>query len=193
MASLPEHKQRIREQLLQRRNSLSTFDVLKRSNQVLDALYAMKEFQDASIVLAYISFGTEVNTHGCIRSLLATDAMQVLVPVVADRKASTLILSELHAWNELSTGAYGILEPKPEHIREHPASDVDLALVPGIAFDRQGNRIGYGGGYYDVLLKRIDGRAVALAYGFQVLEELPRESHDVQVEDIVTEDGVIRT
>ena len=193
MASLSKQKQCIRKQLLERRNNLSTFDILKRSNQILAALCAVREFQDASTVLSYLSFGTEVNTHGCIRSMLSNETTRILVPVVADSKTPTLMLSELHAWNEIATSAYGILEPQHEYIRERPASDVDLALVPGIAFDRHGNRIGYGGGYYDVLLRRIEGKAVALAYGFQVLEKLPRESHDIQMDAIATEEGIIST
>ncbi|MFO8132587.1 MAG: 5-formyltetrahydrofolate cyclo-ligase [Thermoplasmatota archaeon] len=188
MASLRERKQRIRKQVLSQRNSLSAFEVLSRSNRVLENLYAMEAFQDAGLVLSYISFGTEVNTHGCIRLLLEAAEKQVLVPVVASRKARTLVLSELHDWNELSTGAYGILEPGPEYVRERNPGDVDIALVPGVAFDRRGNRVGYGGGYYDGLLRRITGAAVALAYGFQVLDTVPYESHDVRVDAITTED-----
>lgn len=178
--------------MLERRNALSAFQVLKRSNQVLDTLYAMQEFRDASVVLSYISFGAEVNTHGCLRSLLAADKKQVLVPVVANRAVPTLILSQLCDWDELSTGAYGILEPGPEHIRQRGPSHVDVALVPGVAFDRLGNRIGYGGGYYDGLLRRVDGSTVALAYAFQVLDAVPQEAHDVQVDAVATEDTVIR-
>lgn len=193
MATLRERKQRIREQLLERRNALSALEVLKQSNQVLDTLYGMQECRNASTVLSYISFGTEVNTHGCIRSLLADDARQVLVPVVASREKRRMILSELRDWSELSTGAYGILEPTPECVRRRPASEVDLALVPGVAFDWQGHRIGYGGGYYDGLLRRIDGTAVALAYRFQVCDRLPQEPHDVRVDAVATEDELVRT
>jgi len=193
MASLREHKQRIRREMLEQRNDLSAFEVLKRSNQVLDRLYGMSVFRNATVVLSYTSFGTEVNTHGCIRMLLADDAKQVLVPVVGSRDERTLVLSELHAWNELSTGAYGILEPREEHVRRRSPGDVDLALIPGLAFDRRGTRIGYGGGYYDVLLQHLEGSTVALAYAFQVVETLPEEQHDVRVDAVVTENGVVST
>ncbi len=193
MATSQERKQGIRRQVLNQRNSLSAFDVLSRSNQVLENLYTMEAFQDAGVVLSYISFGTEVNTHGCIRRLLDAREKKVLVPVVASREARTLILSELHGWNELSTGAYGILEPEPEHVRERSPGDVDIVLVPGIAFDRRGNRIGYGGGYYDGLLQRINGTAIGLAYAFQLIDRVPREPHDVQVNAVVTEDRMVIT
>ncbi len=191
MASLCEQKQRIRREMLEQRNDLPALEVLKRSNQVLDRLYGMPIFRNATVVLSYISFGTEVNTHGCIRMLLADDAKQVLVPVVASRDERTLVLSELHAWNELSTGAYGILEPREEHVRRRSPGAVDLALIPGLAFDRRGTRIGYGGGYYDVLLQHLGGSTVALAYAFQVVEMLPEEPHDVRVDAVVTENGVV--
>ncbi len=193
MTTLQERKRHIREEMLERRNALPAFKVLKRSNQVLDTLYGMQEFRDATVVLSYISFGTEVNTHGCIRSLLADDARQVLVPVVASRETRSMMLSELQDWSELSTGAYGILEPQPGCIRQRSAREVDLALVPGVAFDRQGHRIGYGGGYYDGLLQRIDGSAVALAYRFQMLRQLPQEPHDVRVDAVAMENEVART
>jgi len=191
MATSQERKQGIRRQVLNQRNGLSAFDVLSRSNQVLENLFTMEAFQDAGVVLSYISFGTEVNTHGCIRRLLDAREKKVLVPVVASREARTLLLSELHGWDELSTGAYGILEPEPEHVRERSPGDVDIVLVPGIAFDRRGNRVGYGGGYYDGLLRRINGTAVGLAYEFQVLDKVPREPHDVRVDAIATEDHTV--
>lgn len=193
MASLREHKQRIRTKVLEQRNALSGFEVLKRSNQVLKTLYGTQAFRDATVVLSYISFGSEVNTHGCIRMLLADDATKVLVPVVASRETRSVMLSELHTWNELSTGTYGILEPEEEYLRRCPADVVDLALVPGVAFDGRGGRIGYGGGYYDGLLQRIEGYTVALAYRFQLLDRVPQEPHDVRVDAVATEDDVART
>ncbi|MGC9554719.1 MAG: 5-formyltetrahydrofolate cyclo-ligase [Thermoplasmatota archaeon] len=182
---MQEEKAALRRQLLERRNNLSTLDILEKSNQIIARLMTVPSFSAARTVLAYISHGTEVNTHGLIRSLLSQTSREVLVPVVADRQRYTLLLSSLHQWQELSTGAYGILEPT--EVRERPAESVEVCLVPGIGFDVRGNRIGYGGGYFDRLLRSIRGTTIGLAYDFQVLDEVPNQEHDVPVDAVVTE------
>ncbi|MEA2054357.1 MAG: 5-formyltetrahydrofolate cyclo-ligase [Candidatus Thermoplasmatota archaeon] len=184
-------KNEIRKRLLGRRNSLSIIEIFERSNLVMSNIYGMEDFVKAEVVLPYISFGTEVNTHGLIRSLIGNK--KVLVPVVTDRKKREIILSELRDWKELSSGAYGILEPRKGYARERGANEVDISIIPGIAFDTDGNRIGYGGGYYDKLLKRVAGIKVGIAYDFQVLERIPNEGHDVRVDKVVTEKMIIDT
>lgn len=185
---MPETKAALRRHLLERRNSLPTLEVLKKSNQIIARLSTIPPFATARAILTYISYGTEVNTHGLIRSLLSEEAKEVLVPVV-DRQKRTLLLSALHDWRELSTGAYGILEPT--EVRERPAESVEVCLVPGIAFDILGNRIGYGGGYYDRLLQGIKAITIGLAYDFQVLEAVPNQKHDVPVDVVVTEKRIL--
>jgi len=101
------------------------------------------------------------------------------------------MISILNDWADLSTGSYGILEPREELLGLKSTADVELCLVPGVAFDQIGNRIGYGGGYYDRLLDSINGRTVGLAYSFQVLDEIPSEPHDKRVDIVVTEKGII--
>ncbi|KAA0003805.1 MAG: 5-formyltetrahydrofolate cyclo-ligase [Thermoplasmata archaeon] len=184
-------KQEIRKKLLDLRNSLSTIEILEKSNRVIKNIYGMDDFRKAKVIATYISFGTEVNTHGLIRSLIGKK--EVLVPVVVDRDKKEIILSELKHWKELSSGSYGILEPKKEFIRERDGSEVDIYLVPGVAFDAHGNRIGYGSGYYDRLLGNASGVKVGVAYDFQVIERIPSEGHDVKLDKIVTDTGVIES
>jgi 5-formyltetrahydrofolate cyclo-ligase len=105
----------------------------------------------------------------------------------------------LHAYpgepSALVTGAYGIREPAPDWPLVEPAA-VDLVVVPGVAFDRHGTRLGYGGGYYDRMLPTIRAgnpaaALVGLAYGFQVVADLPGDPHDVPVDAIATEAGLV--
>jgi len=180
-----QEKQKIRKKLLDLRNSLSAMEVLERSNQVMVNIYGMDDFKKANVVAVYISFGTEVNTHGLIRSIIGEK--EVLVPVVTDKEKKEIILSELRDWKELSSGSYGILEPKKEFIRKREENEVDISLVPGVAFDFYGNRIGYGSGYYDRLLRKMAGIKVGVAYDFQVINKIPNEKHDVRVDKIVTD------
>jgi len=180
-----QEKQKIRKKLLDLRNSLSTIEVLERSNRVMANIYGMEDFKKANVVAVYISFGTEVNTHGLIRSIIGKK--EVLVPVVTNKEKKEITLFELRDWRELSSGSYGILEPKKEFIRRRGGDEVDISLIPGIAFDVYGNRIGYGSGYYDRLLKKVAGVKVGIAYDFQVVDKIPNEEHDVRVDKIATD------
>lgn len=181
-------KEEIRKKLLERRNSLSTYEILKKSNEIIKKLESLKEFEKNKIE-CYISFGSEVYTHGLIRKYVNEKA--IFVPVI-DKKNGILYLSHLKDWKELETGVYGILQPRKECLRMVDFKEVELAIVPGIAFDEEGNRIGYGKGYYDRLLSKLDAVKVALAYDFQIMSRIPNEKHDVKMDVIVTDKRIIR-
>jgi 5-formyltetrahydrofolate cyclo-ligase len=116
----------------------------------------------------------------------------IAVPIV--EKEKTLSLSELKDFeNELEVGKFGILEPKLEYRRRVNLEEVELVIVPGIAFDKNGNRIGYGGGYYDYLLKKMkDVSFIGLAYELQIVTQIPIEEKDISVHKIITEDRIIK-
>ena len=101
-----------------------------------------------------------------------------------------MILSYINDWNDLSTGAYGILEPR--EIKIALPEDIQVAIIPGIAFDKKGYRIGYGKGYFDRLLPKMNALKIALAFDFQLLDELPREKHDVKMDMIITDKRILR-
>ncbi len=181
-------KKEIRKIFLEKRDALTPFDIFRRSNVIIGHLLSLQEFENAKTILSYISFGSEVNTHGLIRLLL--EKKEVFVPFV-EKDRREIYISELRDWNELSSGAYGILEPKKECIREREINEIEIALVPGLAFDEEGYRIGYGGGYYDKLLKKMDGEKIGVAYDFQISKKVPREGHDIKMDRIVTEKRVL--
>jgi 5-formyltetrahydrofolate cyclo-ligase len=94
---------------------------------------------------------------------------------------------------DLAPGTWGILEPQPDRVRPVALEEIDLVITPGAAFDQQGQRIGYGGGFYDGLLKSFHKPSVALAYAVQMVEEVPTVSgHDEPVDIIITEEEIIR-
>ena len=181
-------KGEIRRAFLEKRNALAPIDILEKSNAVINRLLSLKEFKEARKILTYISFGSEVNTHGLIRLLFGKK--EVFVPVV-EREKREIYISELKDWKELSSGAYGILEPRKDCIRKRDIKEVEIVLVPGIAFDEEGYRIGYGGGYYDKFLKKTNGKKIGIAYDFQILKRLPHEDHDVKMDRIITEKRVL--
>jgi 5-formyltetrahydrofolate cyclo-ligase len=127
-----------------------------------------------------------VDTHGLIQQLLAM-GRPVCVPCF-DAKTQKYVASALHDFKlDLVPGKFGILEPGPSAARLVAGQQIDAALVPGLAFDERGNRLGRGMGYFDSILKEIRGAKIALAYEFQVLHGVPVEAHDARVDFIVTE------
>lgn len=183
-----QEKKEIRRSYLERRNASTAFDIFKKSNEIITRLLSLKECIKAKTIFIYISFGSEVNTHGLIRLLL--NKKKVFVPFL-DKKKNEIYISELKKWDDLSSGAYGILEPRKECIIKKKPNEAEISLVPGIAFDEEGYRVGYGGGYYDKLLKKIDGEKIGIAYDFQILKKLPHESHDIKMNKIVTEKRIL--
>lgn len=183
-------KQEFREKLKDNRKNLSTSNVLEKSNKIKKLLFEMKEFKEADTILFYISYDNEVFTHDMIKESILI-GKEVVVPLVA-KKNRRLILSIIDSWDVLELGAYNILEPKKEFVKEASVGSIDLIIVPGVGFDEQGRRIGHGMGYYDNLLKNSAlALKIGLAFEFQIVEKIPVEKHDVPVDMIVTENRVI--
>jgi 5-formyltetrahydrofolate cyclo-ligase len=183
-------KKEIRSTILNKRNSMLFSEVLAKSERIKEQVFHMDEFKDAKTILFYVSYDNEVNTHEMIKKSLEIKK-QVVVPKT-DRNNRTMLCSSLTKWDDLIAGAYNILEPRQECFKEVSPESIDLIVIPGIAFDCQGNRIGHGMGYYDRLLqKKINAHRLGLAFEFQIVEKIPPEKHDVKVKKIVTEKRII--
>ena len=192
METTAPEKVTLRKQMRARLASQSAADVRAKSADIWERLSVLGEFTSASRLLVYVSAGREADTHGLIRQLLAM-GRNVCVPRFEIAK-QRYVASELRDFDaDLATGKFGILEPKPEAIRPAAADQIDAALVPGLAFDETGNRLGRGMGHFDRLLLEVRGRRIALAFDFQILGEIPAETHDVRMDFIVTETRVIKT
>ncbi len=185
-----ETKQAIREHAHANRRAQENKDEL--SQEICGRFAGLPEFERAKCVLAYIDVRTEVRTRHFLPELLKS-GKRVVVPYCVD---DVLELFELSDMDELSIGMYKILEPKPE-LRQQPEKrvdvrDVDLIMVPGVAFDRRGARMGHGFGYYDKLLEhaRPDTPLVALAFECQLFSEIPTQDHDIFMDKIITESAV---
>jgi 5-formyltetrahydrofolate cyclo-ligase len=174
-------KKSIRDEARVKRAKVSGAD--EKSEAIKHHLFAMAEFSKAQTVLFYMSKDTEVITHDMVFHAAATK--KIALPVTM---GGELRLADLEDDSVLAPGAFGILEPQGRYI--DPAK-IDLAVIPGLAFDAKGGRIGYGRGYYDKLLSKLDCPVVALAYSEQIFPDVPRECHDVDVDYIITEEGPI--
>ncbi len=172
------------------RLTMSVAEVRAKSAAIREWLVALPPFASARVVLAYVSRGNEVMTHELIQQLLA-EGRRVGVPVFdADR-------AEYHASlidefpGDLVAGQLQILEPRPEKVRRIGRDQFAAVLVPGVAFDPHGGRLGRGKGYYDRLLEGAPSVKIGLAYEFQIVEEVPVHEHDVPMDFIITETRII--
>lgn len=182
-------KDKLRKEMLEKRHFLHTNGGHMHCISIMDRLVRLPEFASAKFILAYSSKGSEVHTDGIIQSALSL-GKKIALPVTkkAEKK---LELYEISSIAGLVEGEFGIMEPKQSPEMKVMPSKIDLAIVPGVSFDRRGHRIGYGMGYYDSLLPEIKGKKIGLAYDMQIVEHVPNEPHDIAVDMIVTESETI--
>lgn len=159
------------------------------SFQIARNLYEDERWKTASIVGMTISRLPEVDTYQLIRKAWE-EGKKVVVPK-CDPATKTLDFRVLTCFSELESVYFGLLEPIPSKTEAVSAANIDLLIVPGLAFSKNGYRLGFGGGYYDRFLLNYEGDTVSLAFKKQLIPKVPVEDHDIPVEKIITEDEVI--
>lgn len=186
-----EEKTLLRKLILEKRRALPEHERWAKSIAIQERLLGLEEFSRGQVIHLFLSFKGEVMTDGIVRKAL-TLGKRVVVPVVTQGEEG-LIFSELGQYpEEVEPGAFGIPEPKKEFIRCVDPATIDLFVLPGVAFDGDGNRLGYGRGYYDQILGRTTPvPLIALAFEFQLVDCIPSSVHDVRVHKIVTEDRMV--
>lgn len=172
-------------------------ETLKKRSEIYDAatdaavvrnFIQSEYYQNASWMMLYVSFGTEIYTHDLIRQALA-DGKHVVVPI-CNTADHTVTLSEVrHFPDDLEEGHYGILEVKASCMRIVEPGQLDLVLVPGMAFTESGNRMGFGGGYYDRFLETVSDSCITVALIREdfIYDRIPMEPHDKSVDVLITE------
>ncbi|MGB9148684.1 MAG: 5-formyltetrahydrofolate cyclo-ligase [Burkholderiales bacterium] len=181
-------KAELRWSMLDRRDALDE-NIRAQWGRIITAkLLAMPEYAKAGTVLAYMNIGSEFDTAEFIRDILASGKILVL-PKVNRAKKILDIYQVKNPLTDLLPGVWGIAEPDDTKCKRIEFGEVDFVLVPGLAFDLAGNRIGYGGGYYDKLLAMRDGQIclTAAAYSMQMLPAIPSLPHDLKLDAVVTE------
>lgn len=181
-------KQKIREEIKGWRNSLPDWDLTRRSVLVGERLFDLPEFKKAETIMIYNSKASEVKTDIMVQRALAM-GKTVTVPVM-NTLEYCLFLSEMHdPVEELEEGAFKVPEPKEEYIRPVNSHTVDIFVLPGVAFDIRGNRLGFGGGYFDKLLKQTKKGAlfVGMSFSDQLVAEIPSTPHDIPVHRVITD------
>ena len=192
MGSLDETKKSIRKEMALLREALSEESIRENSREITRKLVGLAEFRASRNILFFLSLPSEVQTDEMIRQALNL-GKKVHVPLV-DAQRRRLNISEISGLDiEFEEKRFGILEPGRAHLKIVPPETLDFVLVPGLAFDLNGGRIGYGAGYYDRFLKEVEGHAVpvGVAYDFQVQASIPQTQFDVPVQKILTEENSI--
>jgi 5-formyltetrahydrofolate cyclo-ligase len=196
-------KRVLRDTVLARRAALTVRDRVAASAAITAILIAHRAYAKARCVLAYASFGDEFDTTALLDHVLQSGKVLVLprVEKSADKGARQLALHRMYALSDLVTGMWDIPEPRAD---APPAklAEVDFALIPGLAFDRHGGRLGYGGGYYDKLLSTEASKnkahpetpalvRLSAAFSCQIVDAIPMTSLDIHIPTIITEEEVI--
>lgn len=178
-------RQQLRELIRLRRQEASMLHVLEMSARISERIIAMPEYRTAKRVFCYHALPMEVQTAGLIREMLR-EGKEVYLPVTgADNELRAVRLTSAES---VHRGAFRVMEPDGDE--EIDPARLDLILTPGLAFDREGGRIGYGAGCFDRFLPRCRGLIVGLALEMQMVDKVPMEPHDVYMQRLVTEDAV---
>lgn len=182
-------KKELRRILKEKRRSIPNEERLGCSEGIARTLFRSREYIECSSLLIFISSKEEVDTDPIIRKALF-DGKPVAAPRCADREGR-MDFYYISSADDLERGAFGIFEPK-KYCRRAEVSEGALCIVPGLAFDTDGRRIGYGGGYYDRFLSGFGGVSCGVCFDRFIEERLPSEKTDIPVDMIVTQSRIIR-
>ena len=212
-----ESKDEIRKRVLKLRTGLSTEEIQSKSTAIFERIYALRQYKEAATVLTYMDYKNEVMTGEFIRRC-QHDGKRVALPkvvvegnvrdrAVADKASASSIPAKAQTGPAYALAVYvindidkdtlpgykGIMEPDSTVLKLLDPSEIDLAVIPGVAFDHGKNRIGYGAGYYDRFLYKLrsDCLKVSAAFGLQLVDAIPADRYDVPVDMVVTEELLI--
>ena len=181
-------KKSLRKKFLALRKNLSVEEREKLSREIVQKFLSSEVYKNSSVIMAYMPTADEIQLREFFAD--AFDKEKILaIPLIIGRGIMQPVI--LKNFDELEIGEFGILTVREDSRKFIDAEKIDCVIVPGAAFDIHGKRLGLGGGYYDRFLKKTSAKKIALAFDFQVVENLPTESHDMPVDFIFTENVVI--
>ena len=192
MQDLKERKSEIRRKTSARREGLSDEARAKKSQAIMACLFEFANFREARTILFYMNAGSEVATEAMIRKALEHEKF-VALPWVDKTEGKIVPLKLDNFDGDVKPGYRGIREPIRQQCKAIPVENIDLAIIPGVAFDERGGRIGHGTGFYDKFIPSLDvtTRKVALAFECQIVSQIPMEPHDRYIDIIITEERII--
>jgi 5-formyltetrahydrofolate cyclo-ligase len=182
-------KKKLRKEIREKRDRIPASDRKNRSKIIAEKFYNTNYYTESHNIMAYYPFGSEIDTSLVIIRALENNK-SIILPKVFDQELKLYYLDKFS--EQLEKGKYGIMEPIPRLCRTAKIKDVDLAIIPGLGFDKNLNRLGYGGGFYDRLLTLIPGevKKVAFCFDVQVVGSIPVSEYDIKIDILITESKI---
>ena len=177
----------LRKQILGKRDALSRKEIELRSEAIASSVLLLGSIVRAKTIASYISFGNEVETRSLLHAL-GQMGKKIAVPVIEN---DGIDFAQFASFESLVTGRYKIPEPKIK--KKISSGEIDVFLIPAVAFDLHGQRIGFGKGYYDKYFSehRPKGKRIGLAFELQIVDKIDHEPHDVKMAMLVTEERIL--
>ncbi|WP_349497239.1 5-formyltetrahydrofolate cyclo-ligase [Clostridium felsineum] len=178
-------KKELREKMILKRDALTSDLKLVKDNIIYNKVVNSIQYRNANNIFIFVSYKNEVDTHNIINKAIH-DGKRVFVPKVISKEKGMEAI-EIKGVSDLEKSSYGILEPKGFSYIE--PKDIELVILPGLAFDKNGGRIGYGGGFYDRYMKLLKDSAIkiGICYNFQVVDKVIMDVNDVAVDKFITD------
>jgi 5-formyltetrahydrofolate cyclo-ligase len=185
---LAARKTDLRTRMRALRDSIPPLERERLGRAVADRLFGLQDIRAARTVMVFYSFGSEIPTAGIVDRLSA-EAKRVLLPFFDD---GAMAAAEVRSGEELLATTYGPKEPSSREPVD--PGDIDVVITPGLAFDRRGYRLGYGGGHYDRYLSGVGPRTrrIGIAFHLQLVDEVPREPGDRRIDLLITDREALR-
>ena len=183
----PLTKKELRLAIEAQRKAQSGAQVQRDSKRISDHIQMLESFKNSQSIALYMAFKTEVDLEELFLACWQLNK-KTYIPYF-NAETQVYVMAEITSETEMVKGHYGIAEPK--HPKIFPTEEIEFFIVPGVAFDKTGKRLGRGGGYYDRLLANFQGHLTAVAFEFQLVENVPTEPHDQSMHAIVTEKQII--
>jgi 5-formyltetrahydrofolate cyclo-ligase len=184
-----EQKSILRKEVLQKRNSLSDYQIARMSKLIQEKLIGSPEFIESKSIGVYLPIGSEVQTDDIIRNAIESEKTVMLPRVITNDLHFFIVEKHDYEHDSFDVNKFGIKEPKKTNMK---LDFIDLLIVPGIVFDSHGYRIGYGHGYYDKFMaeKRFS-KSIGLAYEFQLMKNpIPKSEFDKKIDILITDGGI---
>lgn len=187
-------KNLLRKNIIEIRDNLNTNDKTAKDNKIFNNLIDTGFIDKYNNIFCYVDFGSEINTRVIMKEIIKRNK-NLYIPYIDNvtKEMKLTLITDLN--KDLVKGYYNILEPKDE-LRKNVVDNniIDLVITPGVVFSKEKHRIGYGGGYYDRFYGNLKSNPlkVALAYDFQIVDEIPVEKFDIPVDVLITEKQIIK-
>ncbi|MGL4912022.1 MAG: 5-formyltetrahydrofolate cyclo-ligase [Romboutsia sp.] len=185
-------KKEFRKKVIADRKKLNSESLLENSSIITENLLSLDCIKEAKNIMLYLDFNNEVKTDELINELITL--RKIVSSPITLKEERVLIPSQItDLQNGIKIGAYGIREPKQDDSLEVDVKDLDVVIVPAVAYDKNCYRLGYGGGFYDRFLNRLrdDAITIGIAFDLQIFDYIPKEDHDAQLDYIITETQIL--